>query len=202
MSTDPHEADAAKTFDAESAARYEAGLTGGMSAEDRAAHHAALASEVQMAEIDTAFYRLAVKERDFERAKCDRLTSERDAALTELAQLKIDLRAGNASDGHHTHRELLAYRLAYHAHAAHGWHAEGIEVSKSWLHDDGEPCFGGGWFIVTAQLPTGQVTNHYRSEHWDLFAIPEVEMAPPYDGHTPASALERLMQALQDRGTR
>lgn len=33
---------------------------------------------------------------------------------------------------------------------------------KSWRHHDGEKCFGGGWFIVTTRLPTGQVSNHYQ----------------------------------------
>lgn len=35
------------------------------------------------------------------------------------------------------------------------------EVHKSYRHADGELCFGGGWFIVMANLPTGQVSNHY-----------------------------------------
>lgn len=100
------------------------------------------------------------------------------------------------SDGHHTFAELYYYRMLYNAHAAQGWLAVGLPVVKSWRHSDGELCFGGGWFIVVAMLPTGQVSNHYTAEHWDVFEVPEVEQAPEYDGHTPAIAAARLKTAL------
>ena len=104
---------------------------------------------------------------------------------------------GTTSDGYHTFDELYEYRMLYHAHAALGWLASGVQVVKSWRHSDGELCFGGGWFIVSAELPgVGQVTNHYKAEHWDLFDVPEVELPPAYDGHTPADASERLRRSL------
>ena len=99
---------------------------------------------------------------------------------------------GSTSDGHHTFDELYFYRMLYNAHAAHGWLAQGIPVVKSWRHADGEECFGGGWFIVTATLPAGQVSNHYESEHWGLFKVPEVDLPPEWDGHTPEDAAARL----------
>ncbi len=117
----------------------------------------------------------------------------------ELATLQARLVAGEASDGSHTHNELYEYRMLYHAHAAACWSAAGIPVVKSWNHSDGAPCFGGGWFIVTAELPTGQVSNHYRGEHWDLFAVPSVSFPPEWDGHTPAEAAERLRTHLMAR---
>lgn len=103
---------------------------------------------------------------------------------------------GNTSDGYHTFDELYRYRMLYNAHAAHGWVKQGYPVVKSWRHSDGEECFGGGWFIVTAQLPTGQVSNHYESKHWKLFSVPVVTFAPEWDGHTPQEAAERLEAAL------
>lgn len=102
-----------------------------------------------------------------------------------------------AGDEHHTMDELYEYRMLYNAHAAHGWDAAGIPVVKSWRHSDGEKCFGGGWFIVTATLPSGQVSNHYRAEHWGLFDVQAVDLPPEYDGHTPKSAAERLRGALK-----
>lgn len=102
----------------------------------------------------------------------------------------------SVSDGYHTFSELYEYRMLYNAHAAHGWHAEGIPVVKSWHHSDGEPCFGGGWFIVVAILPTGQISNHYKSKYWGIFSIPEVDLPPEYDGHTPQIVAERLHKAL------
>lgn len=93
-------------------------------------------------------------------------------------------------DKYHTMDELYRYRALYNAAAAHAWHGAGIDVMKSRKHHDGESW--PGLFIVTAQLPTGQVSNHYRDNLWDLFDIPEVDMAPPYDGHTPEIAAARL----------
>lgn len=103
---------------------------------------------------------------------------------------------GNISDGYHTFDELYEYRMLYNAHAAQGWLRQGHEVVKSWRHSDGEFCFGGGWFIVTAELPTGQVSNHYAAEHWRLFDVPAVDLPPEWDGHTPADAADRLWRDL------
>lgn len=120
-----------------------------------------------------------------------------------LARAVIDLteklKSGEASDGYHTHNELYEYRTLYHAHAALAWALDGMEVTKSWRHADGEPCFGGGWFIVTAQLPTGQVSNHYPEKDWPLFHVPEVERPAEWDGHTPQEAARRL-RILLDGG--
>lgn len=100
------------------------------------------------------------------------------------------------SDGYHTFAELYEYRMLYHAHAAMGWVAAGVPVVKSWKHSDGEPCFGGGWFIVVVELESGQVSNHYKARYWDLFRVPEVALPPEYDEHTPAEAARRLAEAL------
>lgn len=127
----------------------------------------------------------------------DGLPSDRSMAIAalEAAQGAAPAVSGSTSDGHHTFDELYEYRMLYNAHAAHGWLAAGIPVVKSWRHSDGEECFGGGWFIVTATLPSGQVSNHYKAEHWELFTVPEVDLPPEYDGHTPQVAAERLRAA-------
>jgi hypothetical protein len=66
---------------------------------------------------------------------------------------------------------------------------------KSWRHNDGELCFGGGWFIVSAKLPSGQISNHYKAEDWDLFKIPETEKALfVFDGHTTQDVIQRLLE--------
>lgn len=112
----------------------------------------------------------------------------------ELAEKR--LAAGDASDGFHTHKELYEARLLLHAHATPAWLAQGWEVVKSRRHHDGELCFDGEYFIVVAQLPTGQVSFHYRLADWDLFAVPEVPLPPEWDGHSPAEAARRLHDAL------
>lgn len=69
------------------------------------------------------------------------------------------------------------------------------DVHKSWRHHDGELCFGGGWFIVVAYLPEGQISNHYEAKDWDLFKIPEREKATyPFDGHTGEDVIKRLLK--------
>ena len=110
------------------------------------------------------------------------------------------------SDGSHTFKELYKYRMLYNAAffnslafydnwADGSWQAE-YDVHKSKRHSDGEECFGGGWFIVMAELPTGQISNHYEMKYWDLFKIPEKDKANQWDGHSPQEAAERLEKFL------
>lgn len=101
---------------------------------------------------------------------------------------------GSASDGYHTFDELYEFRKLYNAALFNQWAALGMYgVHKSTHHHDGEPCFGGGWFIVVAVLPGGQISNHYKLEDWDLFQVPESAIARlPYDGHSGKDVLDRL----------
>jgi|688.fasta_scaffold00342_10 hypothetical protein len=113
------------------------------------------------------------------------------------------------NDKWHSFKELYEFRKMYNAAlfnewANHTWVRKiqgdtvtGIKFSvhKSWKHYDGELCFGGGWFIVSAMLPTGLISNHYEAKDWDMFKIPEVEKALfEYDGHTGQDVLNRLKQ--------
>ena len=71
------------------------------------------------------------------------------------------------------------------------------DVHKSKRHSDGEVPFGdSNWFIVMAELPTGQISNHYKIKDWDLFQIPEKEKANAWDGHTPKDVSGRLRKFL------
>lgn len=124
---------------------------------------------------------------------------------------------GSTSDGFHTFDELYEYRMLYNAALFNTWERceewgvreawgdaaeaefQTTGIHKSWRHSDGEPCFGGGWFIVTAQLPTGQISNHYPEKDWDLFGIPEYERAAEWDGHTASEAALRLREYLCGR---
>lgn len=140
------------------------------------------------------------------------MTGKHDARRVSV-HLRPD-EIGQISDGYHTFNELYRYRMLYHAAYVSTRHR--IEVDwlnyrksidsdfepvpttvKSWRHSDGEECFGGGWFIVVTQLPTGQISNHYEADHWTLFEVPEVENAPEWDGHTPAQAAARLEAMLR-----
>ena len=143
----------------------------------------------------------------------EELLEETQEKINSLPQETI----GELSDGYHTFNELYEFRKMYNAALFNEWatqnsyHTHPItgqegnvvsfieyngplyQVHKSWKHNDGELCFGGGWFIVSAMLPTGQISNHYKAEDWDLFKVPEVEKALfPFDGHTGKDVLERL----------
>jgi hypothetical protein len=123
--------------------------------------------------------------------------------IFHMKSLGEEFDCGKVSDGYHTFNELYEFRKVYNAALFNEWagdynYAKGVndvkhDVHKSWKHNDGEPCFGGGWFIVVAVLPTGQISNHYEASDWDLFKIPETEKAKyPFDGHTANDVLERL----------
>ena len=108
---------------------------------------------------------------------------------------------GEFSDGYHTFNELYDYRKAYNAAFFNELAKQGLyDVHKSRLHSDGEIPFGDdNWFIVMAELPTGQISNHYEIKDWDLFNIPEKEKANAWDGHSPKDVYERLVKYLNNK---
>lgn len=128
-------------------------------------------------------------------------------------------------DEYHSMKELYKFRMMYNAALFNEWakiiphtiskkYKDGTEITavynqyldgnkilynvhKSWKHNDGEWCFGKEkeWFIVSAMLPSGLISNHYKAEYWDLFNIPEEEKALfKYDNHTSFDTLNRLEQ--------
>lgn len=113
---------------------------------------------------------------------------------------KILNNIGDFSDGYHTFNELYDYRKAYNAAFFNELAKQGLyDVHKSKLHSDGNIPFGDeNWFIVMAELPTGQISNHYEIKDWDLFDIPEKYKANVYDSHSPQEAYERLVKYLNN----
>jgi len=125
------------------------------------------------------------------------MTSEQKQLIEKARELGLII--SQISDGYHTFDELYDYRMAYNAALFNEYALNGkYDVHKSLRHADGELCFGGGWFVVVAELPTGQITNHYPMKDWEQFQIPEREKAAEWDGHSPQVALERVkgMSAL------
>ena len=104
-----------------------------------------------------------------------------DAVPTVDAVAIPDTGIGDLSDGYHTFNELYYQRLILFAalvrqHKDRAW--------KSFRHEDGELCFGGGWFIVGIDTPEGSYTYHYENKHFDLFDCVELPTAKHWDGHT------------------
>lgn len=132
--------------------------------------------------------------------------------LESLVRQNVDI--SMISDSYHTFAELYEFRKVYNAALFNEWaahttitkeHGQALfnipkyDVHKSWKHHDGELCFGGGWFIVVAILPDGQISNHYEAKDWDLFKIPEAEKAKyEFDGHTAQDVLNRIINLYKN----
>jgi hypothetical protein len=125
------------------------------------------------------------------------------------------------NDKFHSFEELYTFRMLYNALLFNEW-AKQITETKEWdknekghlyakvvsktykydihksiRHNNGELCFGGGWFVVVAILPSGQITNHYKVEDWSKFKIPTVEKAKyEFDNHTSQDVLDRMLNIL------
>jgi len=127
---------------------------------------------------------------------CDIRDRAEELLKKEKEQIKI---TEDTSDGYHTFKELYEFRKVYNAALFNEWAIkEEYFVHKSWKHNDGELSFGGGWFIVVALLPSGQISNHYEAKDWDLFKIPErPEAMLEFDGHTAQDVLNRINQTYK-----
>jgi len=85
------------------------------------------------------------------------------------------------SDGYHTFRDLYYQRMVLFATIV----KQNKELAwKSLRHEDGELCFGGGWFIVGIDTPEGSYTYHYETNFWSMFDCRELERGKRWDGHT------------------
>ena len=96
---------------------------------------------------------------------------------------------GEVSDGFHTFNELYEHRQALFVALANrvptmAW--------KSKLHSN-RTMFD-GWFIAGLRLDTGDITYHLEDRFWDMLRVDELELAPPWDGHTPGDVVNRLME--------
>jgi len=103
---------------------------------------------------------------------------ERRKAICEVAGVaEID----DLSDGFHTFRQLYYQRMMLFATIVK---QNKDKAWKSLRHEDGEFCFGGGWFIVGVDTPEGSYTYHYEDNYYSLFDCKELERGKHWDGHT------------------
>ena len=108
---------------------------------------------------------------------------------------------GDITDGYHTFDELYDYRMLYNAaffNFLASLPGNPYNVHMSFRHSDGKFCFDGHWFIVMANLPTGQVSNHYNVSDLGYFCcVPLRKKADVWDGHTPEDAKERIAKYIR-----
>ena len=97
---------------------------------------------------------------------------------------------GELSDGFHTFDSLYEQRMILFAALVKAYKDK---AWKSYRHEDGEYCFGGGWFIIGIDTPEGSYTYHYENKYWDMFDCVDLPRAKHWVGHTEADAETRLM---------
>lgn len=110
----------------------------------------------------------------------EKLLKEQEHEVCENCPYKLE-DIGDFSDGYHTFNDLYYQRCVLFATIVN------MNKSKAWktrYHEDGEPCFGGGWFLVTVDTPKGSYGYHYEDKYWDMFDCKELEIAKPWDGYT------------------
>ena len=105
---------------------------------------------------------------------------------------------GDLSDGFHTFNSLYEQRMILFAALVKAYKGK---AWKSYRHEDGEYCFGGGWFIVGIDTPEGSYTYHYENKYWDMFNCVDLPRAKHWDGHTEDDAETRLMSLEPDGKT-
>lgn len=86
----------------------------------------------------------------------------------------------DTSDGYHTFKQLYYQRMKLFSVLV----AEHIDRAwKTRRHEDGELCFGGGWFLVAIDTPNGTYGYHYEEKYWYMFGCDELPKAKPWDGY-------------------
>ena len=118
---------------------------------------------------------------------------KRRKAICEVAGID-DI--GELSDGFHTFNGLYKQRMILFAALVKAYKDRSW---KSYRHEDGEYCFGGGWFVVGIDTPEGSYTYHYENKYWDMFDCIDLPKAPHWDGHTEEDAETRLMSLETER---
>ena len=101
---------------------------------------------------------------------------------------------GDVSDGYHTFNQLYHQRAMLFATIVN---QNSDKAWKTHKHEDGEPCFGGGWFLVTIDTPRGAYGYHYEDKYWDLFKCKELGKAKHWDGYTEED-VDRLLSLIEE----
>ena len=118
------------------------------------------------------------------------MTDTERARIKAICEVANEKDIGELSDGFHTFNGLYEQRMILFAALVKAYKDK---AWKSYRHEDGEWCFGGGWFIVGIDTPEGSYTYHYENKYWDMFDCVDLPRGKHWDGHTEADAETRLM---------
>lgn len=124
----------------------------------------------------------------------DELVVEMINEMIRRARIDGKISVKGISDGNHTFRELYNHRTILFAIVCN-FHKDISWKSKRHFDEEIDPMFN-GCFIAGINTPNGLMTYHIKLEYWDLFNIPELERAYPYDGHNNDDDLLRLLSLI------
>ena len=122
------------------------------------------------------------------------MTDTEQKIIKEICKVAHIDDISDLSDGYHTFRQLYYQRMMLFAALVK---QNRDKAWKSIRHEDGELCFGGGWFIVGIDTPEGSYTYHYAKKYWDMFDCEELECGKEWDGHT-EEEVTRLLSLQQE----
>lgn len=112
--------------------------------------------------------------------------------------IESDVDTDEISDEFHTFGELYDIRmilnaLLFNILAQEPKKYRVTDICKSYRHNDGNLCFGGGWFIVLAVINGSQISFHYPAIFWEMFSLPIVEkVTVQFDGHQTGDVIKQL----------
>ena len=118
-------------------------------------------------------------------------TMRKEAAINDLIK-NLNAETDLISDGYHTFAELYEHRIClFMALCRVTFQNCNVSVWKSKKHSDGVAWEG--WFILGMNEAEGQqITYHLPVIYWNFCDFPELECAPPYDGHSPNDVIKRI----------
>lgn len=115
--------------------------------------------------------------------------------MIKTSKLEGNVSTKDISDGYHTFRQLYNHRTILFALVCNAY-PEISWKSKKHYEEETDPMFNGD-FIAGINTPEGPATYHMKLQYWDLFNIPEIERAYPYDGHKSDDDLNRLSSLIK-----
>ena len=155
-------------------------------------YHEAFEKDSDMQRWDSGCW---IRYKMFENVIAEIPTAEPEAAnMVKIPETGI----GDLSDGYHTFNGLYEQRMILFAALVKAYKEK---AWKSYRHEDGEYCFGGGWFIVGIDTPEVSYTYHYENKYWEMFDCIDLPRGKHWDGHTEADAETRLMSLEPERKT-
>ena len=122
------------------------------------------------------------------------MTDTEQKRIKEICKVANVDDISDLSDGYHTFKQLYYQRMILFAVIVK---QNRDKAWKSLRHEDGELCFGGGWFIVGIGTPEGSYTYHYEDTYFNLFDCKELERGKTWDGHTEKD-VTRLLSLKQE----